>query len=210
MFVAGAGLVWLVGAQAAVPLSAADAERLAELAGERRERFLRGRAALAAALREAYGRDDEPRPARCPDCGRRHGPPEFDGGGPFATVSHAGSGSLAAVADVAVGVDVEARAARSPDALALPLPAGELDAFQHWTRIEAVLKADGRGLRIDPAAIGFRRASGGVRFATVPGGGVFEVHDVAVPGGYAASLAVAAASRGVSGAEGTLVAEEST
>ncbi len=110
---AGARFAWVVGEFAPVPLSAADAERAAELDGVRAEQFLRGRAALAAALRAADAGDAETAPARCPDCGRRHGGPEFAGGSLHGSVSHAGSGSLAAVADAPVGVDVEDRAAWS-------------------------------------------------------------------------------------------------
>ena len=185
----GARFAWLVAELPPVTLSEADTIRAGELRGERGQQFFRGRAALAAALGEAAGGVLEASPARCPDCGRRHGGPEL-AEGRFASVSHAGDGSLAAVADVPVGVDVEERGAAADIRPAMRLPPGEDDALQHWTRVEAVLKADGRGLRIDPAAVEFSRLpTGGLR-ARVPGGAEFDVQDLAVPGDYVAAIAV--------------------
>ena len=71
---------------------------------------------------------------------------------------------------------------------AVEVPQGS-DPLQHWTRIEAVLKADGRGLRIDPAAIGFTPAAGGM-LATTPDGARYAVHDLAIPGGHPAAIAL--------------------
>ena len=176
----GASFVWLVGPSADVALSAADTARLAELHGDRRERFLRGRAALAAVLGAAHGGEDEVRPAGCPDCGRRHGQPEFSSGRAFASISHAGLGSLAAVADVPVGVDIVERARRTSNQLPISLPPGEQDELQHWTRIEATLKADGRGLRVDPASIEFSPTPKGAWLAVMPGGARYAVHDLTI------------------------------
>lgn len=147
----------------------------------RAERFARGREALRALIG-----DVAVTAAVCPDCGRRHGAPLL-ADGRFASVSHASGGSLAAVADRAVGVDVEDRPLRLLPAVAVP--PGE-DPLQHWTRVEAVLKADGRGLRVDPDAVLFAPGEGGWR-ATLDGR-VYVVHDLALDGRHAAAVAVAA------------------
>ncbi len=68
---------------------------------------------------------------------------------------------------------------------------GDEDELQHWTRVEAVLKADGGGLRIDPAAVEFSRLPDVGFRARMSGGAVFEVQDLEIPGGYAAALALA-------------------
>lgn len=181
------GVAWVAAPDAVAPaLSPADAERAAALGPVHRVRFLRGRAALRALL------DDHVivEPSRCDDCGGRHGAPEVraDGTRRFASVSHAEGGSLAAVADRRVGVDVErAGAPRVP--LPVAVPAGE-DPVRHWTRVEAVLKADGRGLRVDPAAVVFARADGGWRAQLSEA--AYAVRDLAVDDAHVAAIAVAA------------------
>jgi 4'-phosphopantetheinyl transferase len=96
----------------------------------------------------------------CPDCGGPHGRPELVGVcGPLslsASVSHADGVTAAAVSAAAIGVDVESVAGGSwrADALARLLPPAP-DPLADWTAREAVLKADGRGLRVDPAAVRF-------------------------------------------------------
>lgn len=109
----------------------------------------------------------------CPSCGEPHGPPRV-AGGPAISVAH--SGELVAVAfafaggaGVRVGIDVE----RIDDAAGVVELAGEpvlseaegrqLHALPHaarhaallrfWTRKQAVLKATGDGLRVEPSAV---------------------------------------------------------
>ncbi len=91
--------------------------------------------------------------AVCADCGGDHGRPALPGTGLDVSLSHAGGFIVAAAAwHCAVGVDVEGAhpAAARLEAI------GELTgvaSVRHWTRVEAVLKADGRGLRVDPREV---------------------------------------------------------
>lgn len=76
---------------------------------------------------------------RCRRCGGPHGRPTIrtPAGGPlFASWSSAGQLTVVAVADVAVGVDVVS----NPEQRA-------------WARLEAVLKATGHGLDVDPSLV---------------------------------------------------------
>ncbi len=86
----------------------------------------------------------------CPDCGGPHGRPTVAEPGRWVSLSRAGGLVAIAFSTVGpVGVDLESRAAvarhpvhglRHPDAA-------------EWAAKEAVLKADGRGLRVDPAEL---------------------------------------------------------
>lgn len=98
---------------------------------------------------------------RCPDCGGAHGRPVVcdRAGTPCprlcASVSHTGGLTLVALARCSqLGVDVEERGSGSTRAHQLgDLLPGNGDALSRWTRLEAVLKADGRGLRVDPGDV---------------------------------------------------------
>ena len=89
--------------------------------------------------------------AVCPDCGGEHGQPTTSGA--FLSLTRA-PGVTIAVASAAgpVGVDVELRDG-SPDRERAILQLTGVGSLQHWTRVEAVLKADGRGLRVDPSLV---------------------------------------------------------
>lgn len=102
----------------------------------------------------AAGHPDVPITARCPDCDAAHGQPLAVGTGWHVSLSYSGDFVVAAACRVPVGVDVEA----------LMQPEERLDAINKltgirslvaWTRTEAVLKADGRGLRVDPLHVTF-------------------------------------------------------
>jgi len=136
-------------------LSPGDRERLASLDRAARSRFLAGRAALLRAA-AAAGEPDVVIEALCPDCGASHGRPRATGASHplHLALSHAAGSAFAVAARVPVGIDAEPldtpelrRAA--VDALA----PGRGDALRRWTAIEAVLKADGRGLRLAPDAV---------------------------------------------------------
>lgn len=81
--------------------------------------------------------------AACDECGEEHGRPQTPGR--FASVSHTDDLVVVAVSDLPVGVDAERADASVP-------PEFARDAAG-WTRIEAVLKAAGHGLRRDPGDV---------------------------------------------------------
>ncbi|MGJ4845295.1 4'-phosphopantetheinyl transferase family protein [Leifsonia sp. Le1] len=135
----------------------------------RRGTAVDGRAMLRELVAElaAVPADDVRIAARCPDCGGEHGRPVVmapdAATGVRVSLAHAGDVTVAAaLAGGSVGVDAEPSTA--PET---PTTAAATD-LRQWTRIEAVLKADGRGLRVDPAAVAFER-TGDLLIASVPG-----------------------------------------
>lgn len=152
-------------------LSPGDRRRLEALDGPAAARFLSGRDALYAALDAAW--PDAPAnafiDATCPDCGLAHGRPRLTGqAGPRLALSHAAGLAFAVAADGPVGIDAEPLDADPQQvAAAASLAPGPGHPLLRWTAIEATLKADGRGLRVDPSAVrlGNRRADlDGVRY----------------------------------------------
>ena len=189
-------LAWTTAARDERPteLSRDDVARAADLTPGRRQRFLAGRRLLRTMLTDRFpeARDWWITTAACPHCGGRHGGVAVHGLPALVAVAHADEltvGAVAFVADLArLGVDAEpadADPAREADlARLLGVPAGM--ALRRWTQVEAVLKADGRGLRVDPAAVRVERGRAsldgvGYRLAAVPG-----------PPGHLISLAWAA------------------
>lgn len=91
--------------------------------------------------------------ATCPDCGGPHGRPFVEGSALHIGLSHSATATVAVASrDAPVGVDVE-EAATPPAAIAAIATLTGDASLLHWTRVEAVLKADGRGLRMDPASV---------------------------------------------------------
>ncbi len=140
-------------------LSDGDRARLQGLRDEdARRRFLAGRTALL----EAAARAGEPHiriDARCPDCGLSHGRPVAEGAATplHVALAHAGGHAFATASRHPVGIDAEpgdtpAERRAAIDALA----PGRGDPLRRWTAIEAVLKADGQGLRVAPDAVRLR------------------------------------------------------
>lgn len=139
-----------------------------------RDRFLLGRLLLRQGAAELSGVPVDRVVVRseCPRCGGPHGRPIIDGDGVAALQASLSSTSGLVVAAFlparhgrAVGVDVEAIAG-SPDRAAAiddlvprarPSASAPLAALRRWTRAEAVLKADGRALRVDPSCVVVRR-----------------------------------------------------
>ncbi|MGD8195795.1 4'-phosphopantetheinyl transferase family protein [Herbiconiux sp. P18] len=173
------------GFSALLPRLTADermrAETTSDLAAA--ARFVYGRIAvrhLAAELAppaaggEPLTADDVTVWALCPDCGGPHGRPQVDvrkpkGRSLSISIAHCRAGvAVAASWSGIVGIDVELADAPVDSMAAIAAlvppasrPAGTgWDPVQHWTRVEAVLKADGRGLRVDPAAVRVRREAG--------------------------------------------------
>ena len=115
-----------------------------------------------------------------------------------AGVSYAGPVAVVGVVDAAVfdafGVDAEPEHDTTRDAAGLRglLGAGRAS-LRDWTRVEATLKADGRGLRVDPASVVVRERpdqDGCAWDAVVPGGAAFAGWDPDGPEGILVSVAV--------------------
>jgi 4'-phosphopantetheinyl transferase len=147
---------------------------------EHRDAYVIAHGALRLILGDVLGED----PARLAYTRAREGKPRLVGRRLRFNLSHtAGVALVAATAGAEVGVDVEAvrdnvdlegvaRRAFHPDEVA-ELLALEGDArraafFRLWARKEAVMKADGRGLSLDPA--GFALPLDGVTVADLDAG----------------------------------------
>lgn len=134
-------------------LSPAELERHDSTVDARRDGFLAGRFVLRGLASELTGTPpaDLDLTALCPDCGGPHGRPVLGGSGLHLSLTH-GSGVVVAAAWTApVGIDVEGDA--GPERLAAIERLTGRASVQHWSRVEAVLKADGRGLRVDPSRV---------------------------------------------------------
>jgi 4'-phosphopantetheinyl transferase len=108
---------------------------------------------------------------RCPDCGGAHGRPVIPRSRLRVSLAR-GGGAVVAVAawDRELGVDVEARE-QPPARLAAIREVAGGDGVAHWTRVEAVLKADGRGLGVDPRRVRVDGATASVD------GVAYELHE---------------------------------
>lgn len=111
----------------------------------------------------------------CPRCGGPHGPVVLEGTELRGSVAYAGRIAVAAVTPAAgtigFGIDAEARLDPVRDTAGwdgVPGP-GRRGTVREWTRIEAALKADGRGLHVDPADVVVRERADGTWSATLPG-----------------------------------------
>jgi|GEM_PF-2335569 len=93
-----------------------------------------------------------------------HGKPQLPGGGLHFNLSHSGSAVVLAVAAAPVGIDIEEVRAVRPALIRRTLTAhesglftaanaGERAFFALWTAKESIMKADGRGISMDPARI---------------------------------------------------------
>lgn len=173
---------------------AAQVARFAGLPPAPARRFALGRLLLVDLIAEISGAPGAVDTV-CDHCGGNHGAPKATSAPVRLSLSYAGDLVVAAAAhcDIAggLGVDVEAtdsRSANAPLDELRPLFAGhEPPTLREWVRIEAAVKADGRGLRVDPASVEF---SSDARTAVIPGRAApLRVFDVAAPEGYLISLA---------------------
>ncbi|MGN6125413.1 MAG: 4'-phosphopantetheinyl transferase family protein [Humibacter sp.] len=139
--------------------------------GTRDEVRAAGRLLLASLVAELADVDarDVVIDARCARCGLQHGRPRVtapsEAVGIGVSVSHAeGMTVVAAALSRIVGVDVEPAHLDAERAAAIHEIAGDspdgAEPARHWTRVEAVLKADGRGLEVDPRSILFTAIGG--------------------------------------------------
>ncbi|MFD1506319.1 4'-phosphopantetheinyl transferase superfamily protein [Georgenia yuyongxinii] len=172
--------IWLLPAGITVvgdELDHLERDRAAALPPDRAARFVAARVLLRRVLSARLGLapDVVPLDATCPQCGRPHGQVRVDGtpaggqgGGPQVSVTRSGPLTLVALADGAeIGVDVEAEAAVTWAQLAdvalspaeraahdrLPPPRRGPALARAWVRKEAVLKALGCGLDLEPARL---------------------------------------------------------
>lgn len=126
--------------------------------------------------------------SRCPRCGGDHGRIRVSGADAVVSVSYAQGWAVGAVAQgwTRVGIDVSPTDAGGLD---LVLPGADA---RSWTRVEAVLKVDGRGLDVDPARVEVASGADDAWTARIDDGAWVTGHDLASPPGLVAALAVAA------------------
>jgi 4'-phosphopantetheinyl transferase len=136
---------------------------------------------------------------RCPRCDGPHGRVTVSGAPYLVSVTYAAGYAIAAVASMtdaaALGIDAEPEVDARRDAAGMRgvLGAGEAT-VREWTRVEAALKADGRGLRVDPASVVVTAADDGWT-AGVPDGAVYDGWDAPGPAGVLLSVALLAPGR---------------
>ncbi|MDJ1114891.1 hypothetical protein [Microbacterium dauci] len=146
--------------------------------------------ALLNEVLEALGAADATVVTRCDHCGSSdHGRPRTADGAHVVSVAYAADLAVVAAAPAstvrAIGVDAEAGPDRQmPDLAGLFAPRHP-PTLREWTRIEATLKADGRGLRVEPREV---RLDG--MTATVPDGPIVELFDVEAIENVVVSLAI--------------------
>lgn len=169
--------------------------RLGQLSGARAAAFLAGRALIREVVLRLGGGPRIPLDSRCERCGQDHSVPRTPG---FTlSVSHA-DGLVAVAASRgtdALGIDLESDGAASRVAQLGPIfaPADPPD-LAAWTRIEAAIKADGRGVGIDPATVRLRDAApngGAPQWSVVLPGSSSTLHVTTLPGPDGHTLSIA-------------------
>lgn len=174
-------------------LSPQDQARAAGFGVDRRREFVVGRSLVAALIGGMFPNvvGWSVGTGVCPGCGERHGAVELAGVPAIAGVSYARGLVVAAMAPsgtvgrLAVDVELDAAdTARTRDLTRL-LGRSRQPVLRRWTRIEAVLKADGRGLLVDPGDVRLRGLT-----ASIAGGPTrYQLADADGPPGYVISLA---------------------
>ncbi|OZD47315.1 hypothetical protein CH252_20725 [Rhodococcus sp. 06-1477-1B] len=124
--------------------------------------------------------------SRCPSCGGDHGRVHVEGADAVVSVSYVEGWAVGAAASgyERIGVDAVRHDAGDLERVL----SGAADA-RAWARVEAVLKADGRGLAVDPARVDVREAASGWE-ARIDGGAPYRGWDLAGPAGVVLALAV--------------------
>lgn len=132
-------------------------------------------------LRELTGATEITNP--CPFCGGPHGPVQLPGSPWRASVSYADGLAVVGVVPTAdaAAFGIDAEGAATPGARA-------------WTRIEAALKADGRGMRIAPESVRVtENGDGWTAIVPSPDGRAGQVyHGLDVPAADGVLISVAA------------------
>ena len=155
----------------------------------KRSSFLAGRLLLRRLVAELTGiaPADVELTATCPDCGGSHGRPVAPGTGLHLSLTHGADAVVAAASDRAVGIDLESAIAPAAVLADIESLTGHA-ALLSWTRTEAILKADGRGLRVDPAHVVIDGSRGWVDDAPTR----YDLSEVELSAGVRVSVAVAA------------------
>jgi 4'-phosphopantetheinyl transferase len=92
--------------------------------------------------------------ATCPDCREQHGQIVVPDYPIHVSLSHSRLAVIAVASARPIGVDVESTVQSIERLAAIGIVAGQ-PSIAGWTAVEAVLKADGRGLRVDPKRVEF-------------------------------------------------------
>lgn len=134
----------------------------------------------------------------CPRCGGPHGPIQTTDAAARPAIAYAGATAVIAVAEAGPGrfaIDAESERDQTRDAAGLDgvLGTGRSATLRDWVRVEASLKADGRGLRVDPAAVRVTATGTSTWVAAVPGGDAVEGWDLEGPPGIVVSAAISGA-----------------
>lgn len=137
----------------------------------------------------------------CSRCGGPHGPVRATDASARLAVAYADGVAVVAVADAGHGgfaIDAEAEVGSARDAAGFDGVLGGRDdvRLRDWVRVEAALKADGRGLRIDPGAVAVTPVDAVEWHARVPGGAPVRGWDLANPAGLLISAGFSGAAGG--------------
>ncbi|MFK4836035.1 chemotaxis protein CheY [Microbacterium sp. ZW T2_14] len=138
----------------------------------------------------------------CVRCGGPHGPVRTTDASARPAVAYASGIAVAAVASPGAGafaIDVEVEIDTVRDAAGLNGILGDREGvrLQDWVRVEAALKADGRGLRVDPGTVTVDQMRDQGWRAVVPGGPMIAGWDIQGPPGLVISAAFSEASGAV-------------
>lgn len=135
----------------------------------------------------------------CARCGGPHGPVRTTDASARPAVAYASGVAVAAVASrgsgtFAIDAEVETEPVRDAAGLNGILGARSGVRLRDWVRVEAALKADGRGLRVDPGTVAVVPVGGQGWQAVVAGGPMIAGWDVDGPPGLVISAAFSEAS----------------
>lgn len=131
-----------------------ERERYESTVSDAKQTFLAGRLLLRRLVGELTGQDpgSVDLVAECDDCGGPHGRPAVRGSDLHVSLARRDDVVVAAAWHAPIGIDVESVTPTPQSLAAIATLTGDAS-IARWTRVEAVLKADGRGLRVDPSAV---------------------------------------------------------